>query len=204
MFLVILAFSTILSFTINLAVYSPVTKDDDFNKMQRASYYVEDNLLSLRKSKIRSNETRFSGMIATYKIAKEHYLFGVGTNLADGYMLEYFKKNPVPNNTEVENRVYDAETKGLLTAPFDSFNVFLEKYVTNGIIGLLFFIFPIIYILYELFKNKELLKNIDVCFMLIAFIGQIASMFNSTYLISYPIILGVLLFVFIRKNAIEL
>ena len=76
--------------------------------------------------------------------------------------------------------------------------------MTNGIIGLLFFIFPIIYILYELFKNKELLKNIDVCFMFIAFIGQIASMFNTSYFISYPIILGVLLFVFIRKNAIEL
>ena len=143
-------------------------------------------------------------MIATYKIAEEHCLFGVGTNLADGYMLEYFKRNPVPNNTEVENKIHSAETKGFLASPFYSFNDFLEKYVTNGIIGLLSFIFPIIYILYKFFKNKELLKNIDVCFMLIVFIGQIASMFNSTYLISYPIILGMLLFVFIRKNAIEL
>ena len=40
--------------------------------------------------------------------------------------------------------------------------------------------------------------------MFIAFIGQIASMFNTSYFISYPIILGVLLFVFIRKNTIEL
>ncbi len=146
----------------------------------------------------------FSGMIATYKIAKEHCLFGVGPTLTAGYMLEYFKKNSVPNNTEVENWIYYGETKGFLASPIGSFNYFLEEYMTNGIIGLLFFIFPIIYILYELFKNKELLKNIDVCFMFIAFIGQIASMFNTSYFISYPIILGVLLFVFIRKNAIEL
>lgn len=188
-FVVFLLFTISFSMILNLSIPNKLTQE---NKKENLVSYIDDNLVSTVKTNIRTNNTRFANIIAMVKVGLSKPILGVGTHLKDAYMIENIPEFATKDD-ETKLWIRQLKKEGL-KSNFPALNQYIYVFAENGIIGLIIFVFPIIYIIYIIYKNSFLLKNFDFMTIFIVFIGQLFAMLGHDYLITYPISLGLIYF----------
>ena len=193
LFILTLLFCIFFSAFINTNIPNKINKQKEQETFKN---YIDNNLMSAVKLDSRSNKARLSNVIAMTKVGLSNPVLGVGKGLKDVYIIENipeFAKKDKETNTWVTK----FKEKGFKST-FPVLNHYAYVFAENGIIGLIIFILPILYVFYMICKNKFLLRNFDFVIMLITFIGQLFSMLGQTYFLTYPVSLG-LLFLYINN-----
>lgn len=163
------------------------------NEVVTADKYISENITSVAKENARSNGARFINMRATFEVAKDHVIFGVGNNLKNAYIPEYLSKEDYKNG-EVALWTRCMREKGVLKSGYPNLNQYINTFVDSGIVGLILFILPIIYI-FTGFKKKIQQRKFDIAVLCVSIIviGQLIAMIANRYHITYPLILGLCL-----------
>lgn len=128
-------------------------KNSNFiNSMFEKSYkYLDNNLLSLFNVNKRSNSARFSKMYSNIRIALDNPFFGSGPYLSNVYISNYlpdFSKN----NNEVKSWLNRQKKQGLYKYTFPKLGEYTVRIAETGIVGLVAFLYPFIYLLKYLTK----------------------------------------------------
>jgi len=165
----------------------------DKNLSASANTYVEQNIASVIGNK-RSNSARHINTFATIKVGLQHPLFGVGQGLKDAYINNNLTTEDLTNN-EVHIWSKYIHQDGILRSTFPILNYFAYIFASFGVIGLLLYIIPIIYIFIRLYLQRDVLRNnIQLGCVLIAFCGSIATLFsNGDFFLNIYILYGLLL-----------
>lgn len=189
-FLTIL-FISIMAFIFNLAI----TNNSNFNN------YLENNIVSVTKVESRSNEARLANLIANIKVIAQYPILGIGSGLKDPYIDKNLPEFSY-DNYEVRNWSRYMNQKGFLDSPYPAPNKFVDIAVSNGIIGLLIFLFPFLYVYYKMFFQKEiLLKSVKLMLLIIIISSLLLAMLSaSMFMVCDGIILGLLYLKIKEKN----
>lgn len=147
--------------------------------------YVNSNLLSLKSSNQRSNGSRFTVLKADLEVGIEHPLLGVGMGLRSPYVSKKISNYPNINN-ELKGWIERGKKYGILDAGAPQMGHYSVTFCETGFIGLLLFLsLP----LTVLFRSLTLLFNsnsqMEVYFMLISFMGVLASGIGDSLNITY-------------------
>lgn len=154
--------------------------------------YFQYNIKSMTQVTSRSNGARLSSIYADLMIGVDNPLLGVGQGLVSGYKPKYlpaFAKNNREVNTWINNQnKYGIIKKGML-----SYSAYSSLFAETGLLGVLIYFFPVIYIVIILAKNinRDLIPGIPLS-ILCSLMGMLASgisnVFNITY--CYWILIG--------------
>jgi len=190
LFFVIIVLSCLsLAMFINLNLSNKIKKQKNTETVMS---YIDTNIISALKTDTRSNRNRMSNVIAMLKVGLEQPVLGVGKGLKDAYII-----NNIPSiaNENVEFNLWaqNFNEKGLKST-FPSLNQYACVFAENGIIGIIVFILPIIYIFYKILLNRKKLNNFYFAIAFITFIGQLFAMMADMFFITYPISLGLIYF----------
>ena len=140
----------------------------------------------------RSNNARWANNFATIKVGLQHPIFGVGYGLKDAYVDSNLPEWSY-NNIEVRNWSRYMHINGVLKSGFPTLTKFTGLFAEFGIIGILLYVLPIVYVLFKIFKQVSLYDNINLICILISFLGSLAAMFSNTEFLSFYILFGLLL-----------
>ena len=162
--------------------------------------YVSQNVTSVVGNQ-RSNSARRANVIAMINAGLQNPIFGVGQELVHEYIADKLTLEDL-NNPEVRKWTVDLKWKGPLKAGYPILNQLAWSFATQGIIGLILFVFPILYILWKCFFYRKNLRNFKEAFSLIAFVGLVIAFFSNAAQLEYFILCG-LLFCLLRKKYTE-
>lgn len=160
------------------------------------SEYMQDNVTSLASTNKRSNNARYSIMLADLKIGIDYPILGVGKNLRDAYVPDYLPQM-AEGNKEIERWNLDMHKFGVLRFGFPRLSEYATRFAESGILGLLVFLcvplFLLRQLLMRLFKSSTVYdKKIIYLFFSLSLIGiltaAIGGNINSRY--CYWILLG--------------
>lgn len=161
-----------------------------------AESYLQDNLGSITAANKRSNRARYSILKADIAIGKTAPLLGVGKSLRNAYVSDYLPEEAF-SNEEVLTWIRKQKENGIMRSGFPYLGEYSTRFAESGILGLLVYFFPIMYLFYRLFK--KIIKKYDnpneknvYIFFFISMSGIMASGFgdNLTITCSYWIMLG--------------
>lgn len=138
-----------LAFTANLVDYRQLLNYGSIDGIS-AEKYLERNVGSITESNARSNSARLANLIANLETIKQYPVFGVGTGLKDAYIDRNLPEFSYTNN-EVRNWSRYMHNEGVLKAGFSPLNKFADIAVQNGLIGLILYFLPLLYILNKIF-----------------------------------------------------
>lgn len=190
-FLIILLVSS-LAFTANLVDYRQLLNYGSIDGIS-AEKYLERNVGSITESNARSNSARLANLIANLETIKQYPVFGVGTGLKDAYIDRNLPEFSY-TNYEVRNWSRYMHNEGVLKAGFSPLNKFADIAVQNGLIGLILYFLPLLYILNKIFRLRKLIiydsKTIMLIIAMVALLG--AMMSNSALIICNGIVWGLL------------
>ena len=162
----------------------------------KTEVYLNKNVASLASTSQRSNGARYSIMIADFKIGMAHPILGVGNNLRDAYIPDYLP-DLARNNREVKMWLTNQQEKGILKAGFPRLGEYTARFAENGLLGLIIFLFPPVYLAAGLLRTilrKKLKEEQEKrgIFLLISLAGTLAAGIGDTINITYCywIILG--------------
>ena len=168
---------------------------------ETAKNYVEKNILSLLNVNSRSNNARLASLVANLNVIQKHPLFGVGTGLKDSYIYDNLPEF-AKNNNEVKNWGKYMQKEGVMRSGYPVLNKIVDIMIQNGLIGLLIYFFPLVFLCKKLLKYKKLILNDNstVCLItvMIALLG--AMMSSGTLIICNGIVWGLL---FCKVSSIE-
>lgn len=162
--------------------------DNRYN-IQTADKYIESNLASLVSTSQRSNNARYSIMLADLKIGLDNHLFGVGTGLRNAYVSDYLPEM-AKNNGEVKMWIKNQQEKGIMRAGFPKLGEYTNRFAETGILGLIMFLIPSVILLKKLYfkiKDRTVMVNdkLPYVFFTISLIGIMASGIGDTINITY-------------------
>lgn len=181
-----------LAFTANLVDYRQLLNYGSIDGIS-AEKYLERNVGSITESNARSNSARLANLIANLETIKQYPVFGVGTGLKDAYIDRNLPEFSYTNN-EVRNWSRYMHNEGVLKAGFSPLNKFADIAVQNGLIGLILYFLPLLYILNKIFRLRKLIiydsKAIVLIIIMVALLG--AMMSNSALIICNGIVWGLL------------
>lgn len=181
-----------LAFTANLVDYRQLLNYGSIDGIS-AEKYLERNVGSITESNARSNSARLANLIANLETIKQYPVFGVGTGLKDAYIDRNLPEFSYTNN-EVRNWSRYMHNEGVLKAGFPPLNKFADIAVQNGLIGLILYFLPLLYILNKIFRLRKLIiydsKTIMLIIAMVALLG--AMMSNSALIICNGIVWGLL------------
>lgn len=189
--------------TSNIAKTKIVSKKS-FNT---ADKYIKRNITGVIDPKSGSNNTRFAIMKSDIRIWQDHLFLGIGKGLKSGYTGDYLTPDERKIG-EVKMWAHQQNTKGVLKAGYPSVSEYTKLLAEVGIIGLLIYVFPFLFILYNFFKKRKINKitiyyNNDVICMLIALTGSFFMGLSGvmTNIQTYWLLLGIAYaYVIIIKN----
>lgn len=111
--------------------------------------YISENLRSLSGQEegnhAGSNHSRFTVQKTYIQIGMEHPLFGVGTTLRQGYLREKLDKD---SGDEIQKWNKNIDERGLLQLSFPTLGDFTLHFAETGFLGLGFYIFPALLLLF--------------------------------------------------------
>lgn len=190
-FFIILTIS-VLAFTANLVDCRQLLNYGSIDGIS-AEKYFERNVGSITETNARSNSARLANLIANLETIKQYPVFGVGTGLKDAYIDRNLPEFSY-TNYEVRNWSRYMHNEGVLKAGFPSLNKFADIAVQNGLIGLILYFLPLLYILNKIFRLRKLIiydnKTIMLIIAMVALLG--AMMSNSALIICNGIVWGLL------------
>ena len=158
--------------------------------------YVSDNITSAIGN-ARSNIARFANVRATFMTGFHHPLFGVGRGLLAAYVKANFTAEDL-TNYEVRNWLQYSEEEGVLKASFPVLNQFSGVMATFGVIGLLLYLLPMLYIPIKLFRILKQGMDLEVACLTIGIVASVVAMFSNSAFLPYYILMGIL---FAYKNS---
>jgi hypothetical protein len=161
------------------------------NNQFAVSDYVSNNITSVIGNK-RSNSARYASARATFLTGLEHPFFGVGI-LASKYISDHFTQEDL-NNYEIKySWLYHLDHEGPLRVALPILNHFLNEMAQFGIPGLIIYLLPVLYIIFELLKRFKQKINLEIACIAIAYIGSIGSFFSSAAFLPYYVLTGLIL-----------
>lgn len=147
--------------------------------------YMDSNLNSLQSEDKRSNRSRYSVMKADFETGTEHLFLGVGNGFRTAYVSEKLSQLPKKNH-EIETWIARQHELGILKAGIPALDQYTSTFCEGGVLGLLIWLFPPLYLLYHLvlllLKNKS---RHDIAFFLISFIGIMAAGLSGIINVTY-------------------
>lgn len=160
--------------------------------------YYENNVKSIVEKDSRSNGSRLINIVGHVNVIKEHWLVGVGEGLEACYVRDYLPDGAL-NNKEIGSITEQLNEKGPLgTTSYGNVNHYVYIMTNEGIVGLVIYLLPFLYVLWVIFKLK-LWNDNRYTFLFIAVLGNlVAEMAGEPVMLLY-IILG-LLYIGIQKN----
>ena len=171
------------------------TDEDILNKKQ-INAYLEKNLFSLTSLNKRSNNSRYSVMIADIKIGFDNPLFGVGTGLRNAYISEYLPEMS-KNNGEIKRWLEIHKEKGIMRSTLPKLGEYTYRFAETGILGLTMFLILPLLLLKQLYfnftnKKKDIREKLPYVFFTITFIGSMAAGIGSAIdtMYCYWVLLG--------------
>ena len=151
----------------------------------RAEDYFKNNLTNIASVKARSNGARYSTIYANVMIGLDNPILGVGKGLVSAYMPDYFP-DFAENNLEVQMWIRYQEEYGILKMSIPILCAYSVVFAESGIVGLLCYLFPAVFLIYNilkiLYRNKE---RLEFAILLIALLGILASGFSNTLNVTY-------------------
>lgn len=183
--LLLVSLSTIASFSLTLINWESGKED------VTAETYLSHNVASVAETGARSNSARFGNVKAMLNMGAAHMWTGVGKGFVSAYMPDYMDSESA-KNAEIKLWTHYMKEKGILKSGFPTLNQYAGFFAEAGLVCLLLFLIPIIYIIYKYIKIK-LYKDFLRSIALIVFAGQLAAMFSNKYYITYPLALGLCL-----------
>lgn len=151
--------------------------------------YFEDNVSSLKHTNKRSNRARFSIMEANFKMGLDHPWFGVGYSLRHGYTLGYLPTMAFEDD-EVNLWIRNQHQKGIIKSAFPCLGEYTMRFAETGIIGLILFLFPSMYLSLMLFKIV-ISRRVDptekdiYVFFIISLLGVLGSGIGESLNVTY-------------------
>lgn len=143
-----------IGFTLNIININTILYNYNSNITDDVAQYAEKNITSVTKKDSRSNSARLANMIANFETIKDFPVFGVGHGLKDAYVdarLPEFSYS----NYEVRNWSRYMHNEGVLKSGYPALNKYLDEAVNNGIIGLLMYLVPVLYLIFGFYKLKK-------------------------------------------------
>lgn len=182
-------------FSLGFLNYIAVKRQNEVSVVT-ASGYLEDTVGSLSDIDKRSNRSRYSIMIADFRIGLDHPILGVGIGLRNAYIPKYLP-DKAHLSDETKMWIKNQKKKGIMKSGFPKLGEYTSRFAETGLIGVVLFLIPPIYLLWELFnsvrcKSKTGADPTQEIFFLISLMGILASgigdSLNNTY--AYWIMLG--------------
>ena len=158
-----------------------------------ATKYIENNVTSLTKTDVRSNNARLANLVANINVIKQYPVMGVGTGLKDAYIDANLPEFSYSNG-EVRNWSRYMRNEGVLKSGYPALNMFAYVAVQNGLVGLFMYLLIPFYIIYYVLRNfGKCLNDYKTIMLLISMGGLLAvQLSNSVFLVSNGIIWGLL------------
>ena len=145
-----------------------------------------------------SDTERANSTIAYFLTGLQHPVYGVGKGLTNAYADGNFMKEDVWRNNRWSRYI---RQKGVLQSPIPVLNHWSQEMAQFGIVGLLIFLLPAVYICYSLatvFRNG---MNLEMACAAIAYIASnIAMLSSEAAFLTYYIFTGMLLIMLQRKT----
>lgn len=178
---------TILAFSANLIDYKSVfnVSNEDEAYLTSIEDYMENNVSSLADKDSRSNRARLSNLVANINTIIEYPILGVGTGLKDAYIDKNLPDFAYDDYEVMERWHKFMVEEGVLKSGYPALNKYADIAVQNGVVGLLIYLSVVIYLLYNIFKYKNLLmKDFRIICLIISMIGLLMVQISSAYLIN--------------------
>ena len=180
--------SSLFAFCMGNLFISTFMNQNNVNSQQlhkTINQYVDNNIASLGRSKARSNHARYSIMLADFKIGLDYPVFGVGNNLRNAYIPQYLSEE-AKNNEEIKMWLSFREKFGILKYGFPRLGEYTVRFAETGIIGLILFLSPVLYLLFSLIRGiKKYNENLSLIFYITALVGIMANGLGNSLLSSY-------------------
>lgn len=155
--------------------------------MDGSEKYIDNNVISVAGISDRSNTPRFGNVIAMARVGLHHPIFGVRHGYVDMYMMSEFPSF-AKNHQEVKQWTSDMLSLTFMRIQYPVVNEFSQLIAEYGIVGIILFCIPIIYLLREVIRKRSILKErFDIICILIMFIDQLGCLFSSQFFYTYPI-----------------
>lgn len=170
-----------------------MNKGMDTHKLTLSSY-MEDNVGSLESSTKRSNGARYALIRANIATGLGHPLLGVGDVLGSSYTVHNFNNKDLANS-EVHMWVTHYAEQGPMRYGLNAMNEYVSKFAQNGILGLLVYVFPLIFVFIRLLKILRVAQGETQVKVLVSMISLMGSAIvggngSLTLLYAYWIILA--------------
>lgn len=181
------AFITIISFGVSIIFINSFVSVEGGDKSKSQSTvvkYAEANLISLNLNDTskRSNSARKAYIMIHLREGMDHPLLGVGPELSPAYNLQYVTADEMQDR-EVHKTVIEMKNRGIISGTYNmsAQNEFAQRFSENGILGLIIFCFPFLYILWHLFLLIIQYRNhiSESHFLLWAFIAVFAGFISG-------------------------
>ena len=162
--------------------------------------YISENITSAVGKDKRSNRARFSLMEAELKVWMAHPVLGVGKGLKAAYIPEKLPSDAT-KSSEVRMWIDRLHANGPLRATFPDVSEYTSKLCEIGLLGCLFYYFPVAYLAYffALFLwrsrgNRQYLKIQNLLFFYLIslagiLVGGISTSLNVNY--CFGVLLGI-------------
>lgn len=168
----------------NLFITNVMINHKDMSIDASIENYLDDNIGSLASTGRRSNNSRYSIMIADLKIGIEYPILGIGSGLRDAYIPEYLPEMSI-GNKEVNRWIINQEERGILKSGFPKLGEYTSRFAETGILGLVAFLVPPIFLLINLLKKIKKEKDLRYVAFTISFIGIMAAGIGDSINITY-------------------
>ena len=118
----------------------------------KVALYLEDNLGSITSGTQRSNLSRYSILKANMAIGQDYPLLGIGKNLRNAYIPDYLPQEAFAGS-EIQMWIHNQKEKGIMKSGFPSLGEYYTRFAETGILGLLIYLFPSLYLFGQLIKR---------------------------------------------------
>lgn len=148
-------------------------------KTEAMGEYLQDNLGSISSSTQRSNRSRYSIFKASVAIGKDYPILGVGKGLRQAYIPDYLPEEAFAGN-EIQRWIHDQKEKGIMKSGFPALGEYCTRFAETGILGLLVYLLPSLYLLVQLLKKMRSTlsspeEKEETIFFLLSWLGIMAS-----------------------------
>lgn len=181
---------TVLSLVLSIGFINVTTQNSNKsnnNQDTTIASYMKDNVGSLRSASKRSNGARYALIRANAKTGLEYPILGVGNVLGAAYTVHNFSEADLLN-TEVHMWVTNYDKMGVLRYRLGAMNEYVTRFANNGIIGLIAYIFPLIYAVFGLlkrFKHSDGIEKLKIMIVGISLIGSAVAGCNGSLSLLY-------------------
>lgn len=147
---------------------------------------LEDNLGSLAAGNKRSNGARYALIKSHMRTGMQHPILGVGSGLTSVFTEKNFTKEEAKNR-EVADWIRYQRERGPLAPGYGvpgAMNEYVNRFSSNGILGLGVFLFPFLYIMFRLFKRMRQ-GSTEALVMLMALVSSVVAGCNGSLTLIY-------------------